>query len=83
MVGKGRALLEGMACARAAYLYDVAGSDGWVTPERYGAMEADGFAGQAFATTPSGAALPPWAPARSCGNRWARVRWWSGCRLAR
>jgi hypothetical protein len=47
VVGKARALLEGMACGRAAYLLDVAGGDGWVTPERYPAMEADNFAGQA------------------------------------
>lgn len=47
VVGKGRALLEAMACGRAAYVFDMAGCDGWVTPEAYPALEADGFAGQA------------------------------------
>lgn len=47
VVAKGRAALEGMACARAVYLYDDFGGDGWVTPERYEAFEADGFAGLA------------------------------------
>ena len=47
VVGKGRALLEGMACGRAAYLFDMAGCDGWVTPASYPALEEDGFAGQA------------------------------------
>jgi hypothetical protein len=47
VVAKGRALLEGMACGRACYLYDMAGCDGWVTPRAYPALEADAFAGQA------------------------------------
>jgi hypothetical protein len=47
VVAKGRALLEGMACGRACYLFDVAGCDGWVTPGNYAALEADAFAGQA------------------------------------
>ncbi len=47
VVGKGRALLEGMACGRAAYVFDMAGCDGWVTGASYPALEADGFAGQA------------------------------------
>jgi hypothetical protein len=54
VVGKSRAILDGMSCGRAAYVLDVAGGDGWVTPELYPAMEADGFAGQAtdWALTP-------------------------------
>src|SRR5215218_5107542 len=47
VVGKGRAVLEGMSCGRAAYLFDMAGYDGWVTPAIYSSLEADGFAGQA------------------------------------
>jgi len=47
VVAKGRAALEAMSCARAVYVYDQFGSDGWVTPETYPAMEADNFAGQA------------------------------------
>jgi len=47
VVGKARAIVDAMACGRAAYVLDVAGGDGWVTEERYPAMEADNFAGQA------------------------------------
>jgi hypothetical protein len=36
-----------MSCGRAAYVLDVGGGDGWVTEERYPAMEADNFGGQA------------------------------------
>ena len=46
VVGKGRAILDAMACGRPAYLYDDFGTDGWVTPDAHPAMEADGFAGQ-------------------------------------
>ncbi|MGZ4257598.1 MAG: hypothetical protein ACXVRE_07540 [Gaiellaceae bacterium] len=49
VVAKGRSALEAMACGRAVYVYDRFGSDGWVTPEAYPAMEADNFAGQATA----------------------------------
>ncbi len=49
VVGKGRAVLDAMSCARPAYVYDEFGTDGWVTPAAYPAMEADGFAGQALA----------------------------------
>jgi len=45
VIGRARVILEAMACARAAYLLDFAGTDGWVTPERYPAMEADAFGG--------------------------------------
>ncbi len=47
VVAKGRAALEAMSCARAVYLYDQFGGDGWVTPENYPALEADGFGGLA------------------------------------
>lgn len=47
VVGKGRVVLEAMACGRPAYVYDWTGSDGWVTPERYPELEADAFAGLA------------------------------------
>ncbi|MDX6374132.1 MAG: hypothetical protein QOD98_3120, partial [Nocardioidaceae bacterium] len=46
VVGKGRAVLDAMACGRPAFLYDAFGSDGWVTGSTYVRMEADGFAGQ-------------------------------------
>jgi hypothetical protein len=46
VIGYGRTILEGMACGRAAYVYDWKGGDGWVTPESYPAIEADGFGGR-------------------------------------
>jgi hypothetical protein len=49
VVAKGRAAIEGMASGRAVYVYDFAGVDGWVTPERYPELEADNFAGRAGA----------------------------------
>ncbi len=45
VIALGRSVLEGMAAGRAVYVYGVVGADGWVTPARYPAMEADGFAG--------------------------------------
>lgn len=57
VVGKGRALLEGMASGRAGYVFDMAGCDGWVTPASYPALEADGFAGQASGRAAGVAAL--------------------------
>jgi hypothetical protein len=45
--GYGRSVLEAMACGRAVYVYDERGGDGWVTPETYPALEANGFAGGA------------------------------------
>ncbi len=47
VVGYGRSVLEAMALGRAAYVWDYAGGDGWVTPETYPTLEADGFAGAA------------------------------------
>jgi hypothetical protein len=50
VVGKARAALEGMSCARAVYVFDEFGGDGWVTPQNYASFEADNFAGQATPT---------------------------------
>lgn len=47
VVGYGRSALEGMAMGRPTYVWDRAGGDGWVTPENYAALEADGFSGAA------------------------------------
>lgn len=47
VIGYGRSILEAMAMGRAAYVYDWKGGDGWVTPESYPAIEADGIAGGA------------------------------------
>jgi hypothetical protein len=49
VIGKARAIVEAMACGRAAYVYDFAGGDGWVTPERWALLESDCFAGRAEA----------------------------------
>ncbi|HYQ77566.1 MAG TPA: hypothetical protein VEP91_00465 [Solirubrobacterales bacterium] len=46
VIGYGRSILEAMACGRAAYVYDRNGSDGWVTADSYGEIEAGGFAGR-------------------------------------
>jgi hypothetical protein len=48
VIGYGRSALEGMACGRAVLVLDWFGGDGWVTPDRYPALEADGFAGGAL-----------------------------------
>jgi hypothetical protein len=73
VVGKGRALLEGMSCGRAAYLFDSAGCDGWVTPDSYPTLEADAFAGQATgrAGTPAvlAADLAAYHPGMGTANR--------------
>ncbi len=57
VVGKGRAALEGMSCGKAVYLFDFIGGDGWITPEHYGAMEADAFGGAALGRDVSAASL--------------------------
>jgi hypothetical protein len=46
VIGYGRSVLEAMACGRAAYVYDWNGGDGWMTPESYAAIEADGIGGR-------------------------------------
>jgi hypothetical protein len=51
VIGYGRSILEAMALGRAAYVYDWKGGDGWVTPESYSAIEADGIAGGADIAT--------------------------------
>lgn len=47
VIGYGRGILEAMACGRAAFIYDWAGGQGWVTADSYPAVEADGFGGRA------------------------------------
>ena len=46
-MGTGRCILEAMSCGKPAYVCGPAGTDGWVTPELYPALEADGFSGRA------------------------------------
>jgi hypothetical protein len=47
VLGRGSAVVEALAQGRAAYVYGDDGGDGWVTPERYELLEADGFSGRA------------------------------------
>ena len=42
VLGRGQAVVEALAEGRAAYVYGDDGGDGWVTPERYEALEAEG-----------------------------------------
>jgi hypothetical protein len=46
-IGLGRSVLDGMAAARAAFVFGPLGGDGWVTSASYAELEADGFAGRA------------------------------------
>jgi hypothetical protein len=57
VVGYGRSVLEAMACGRAAYVHDQAGSEGWITPDTYARMEAGGFAVAAARLPPDGEQL--------------------------
>jgi hypothetical protein len=47
VIGLGRCIVEAMSGRRAAYVFGIAGGDGWVTAENYAAFESDGFAGGA------------------------------------
>ncbi|HSB37886.1 MAG TPA: hypothetical protein VLD13_02265 [Gaiellaceae bacterium] len=47
VIGRRLAVLEAMAAGLPAYVYGDEGGDGWVTPERYELLEADGFSGRA------------------------------------
>lgn len=49
--GKARVIMEAMACGRAAYVFDVFGCDGWVTPEKLPAMLDSGIAGSSTTQT--------------------------------
>jgi hypothetical protein len=44
VIGSGRSIVEAMACARAAFVYDYLGGDGWVTRDSYEPLEAINFA---------------------------------------
>jgi hypothetical protein len=46
-IGRGQDVVDALADGRAAYVYGDDGGDGWVTPERYERLEADGFSGRA------------------------------------
>ena len=71
--GLGRSILEAMAGRRAAYVYGVGAVDGWVTPDNYAALEADGFAGQVSGDVPGlerlAGDLRHWSPQMGVENR--------------
>ncbi|HET7758667.1 MAG TPA: hypothetical protein VFK62_02000 [Gaiellaceae bacterium] len=45
-IGRGQDVVDALAGGQAAYVYGDHGGDGWVTPERYERLEADGFSGR-------------------------------------
>lgn len=73
VIGLGRCVVEAMAGRRAAYVYGIAGGDGWVTADRYAAQEADGFGGLADTDPIDGARmaaeLAQWDPEMGTVNR--------------
>lgn len=77
VIGIGRCVLEAMACGKAAYVNGVVGGDGWVTPETYPALEADGFSGRAFDAQVDAARLradlADWRP--ELGQRGKELAW--------
>jgi hypothetical protein len=72
-IGRGQAIVDALAEGLAAYVYGDDGGDGWVTPERYERLEADGFSGRVApsATTyePLRADLDRYDPAMGSANR--------------
>jgi hypothetical protein len=73
VIGYGRCIVEAMATGLAAYVYGVVGGDGWVTPDSYPAVEADGFAGRGTPAEIDQAAiardLAEWGPEMGERNR--------------
>lgn len=73
VIGLGRTALEAMAAGRATYVYGAMSGDGWVTPESYPALEADGFAGlsngRAIDADELAADLKRWRPEMGEANR--------------
>lgn len=57
VIGRGRSVLEAMACGRAVYVMGPWAGDGWVTPATYPAFEADGFRGWATDEIPDARAF--------------------------
>jgi hypothetical protein len=47
VLGIGRCVLEAMASRKAVYVRSIVGTDGWVTPDSYPILEAEGFSGRA------------------------------------
>jgi hypothetical protein len=86
VIGLGRCVVEALAARRAAYVFGIAGGDGWVTAATYDQLEADGFAGTA---TPAvvdrrrlADDLAAWAPDMALVNRQLAEQHHSGVRHA-
>jgi hypothetical protein len=73
VIGLGRCIVEAMSARRAAYVFGIAGGDGWVTPANYARLEADGFAGGATPEIVSYDSitrdLADWSPRMGTANR--------------
>jgi hypothetical protein len=73
VIGFGRCVVEALAGRRAAYVYGLDGGDGWVTPDSYDALEADGFGGHGLELTVTpdrlAAELAAWDPRMGEINR--------------
>jgi hypothetical protein len=73
VVGMGRSALEGMACGRGVWVAGPSASDGWMTPDSYAVLEADGLRGRAtdaeFDAEAFVAALADFDPAMGAANR--------------
>jgi chromosome segregation ATPase len=73
VIGRDLAVLDAMASGLPAYVYGDEGGDGWVTPERYHLLEADGFSGRAESTATTfdrlRADLDAYDPAMGTANR--------------
>jgi hypothetical protein len=73
VIGRGRVVLEAMASGLPVYVYGDEGGDGWLTPERYDLLEADGFSGRAEPTATTfdrlRADLDAYDPAMGPANR--------------
>ena len=73
VIGQGRAIIEAMACGRAAYVFDQRGSGGWITSDSYAALAEDGFAGvtssASFGPADLQSDLERYEPAMSAVNR--------------
>jgi HAMP domain-containing protein len=73
VIGLGRSALDAMASSRPVVVFGPLGGDGWVTPENYPQLEADGFVGRATDSVLDehalAAELAAWNPAMGNANR--------------
>jgi hypothetical protein len=73
VIGLGRCIVEAMSGRRAAYVFGIAGGDGWVTSDNFELLEADGFAGGGTPGTITyeqlGHDLANWSPNMGAVNR--------------